>query len=467
MRALRSNQVALAALLAGLMATGSARSAAPDPAVVTMPAPAPAAPAAEGPDAQAPGTPADPISDYKAPDPTPESAPVPAPAATAPVTPPVEPLPAAVAARLADPAPLLARLGTKEREAIKAFYDARADKPIWVADGVWTPAAKAVAARLAAAGEDGLEPRAYPVPALADKPDDKAVADADLRLSAAAVLYARDARGGRTNPSSISRLITPTLTLPTGDVVLGKLADAGEGAGDALQSFNPATKGYLALKARLATLRAPRSSTTKPLTLPKGPALKVGMSDPRVPDLRKHFGLDAGGSAATTYDAKVSEAVAKFQRERGLPGNGTLNTRTVLALADAGRPDKPGDEAELIVNMERWRWLPADLGSDYVLVNVPEFRLRIVRGGAVRDEARVIVGKAESPTPIFSGLMEYAVVNPSWYVPPSILKTMAPKLASYGGKTWGGYEIVRRGGHISLRQPPGEKNALGFIKFMF
>ncbi len=117
--------------------------------------------------------------------------------------------------------------------------------------------------------------------------------------------------------------------------------------------------------------------------------------------------------------------------------------------------------------MERWRWLPGDLGPDYILVNVPEYRLRAYRGGVLRDEARVIVGKPDSRTPLFSGLMEYAVVNPSWYVPPSILKTMAPKLAGYGGKTWGGYEVVRRGGHISLRQPPGERNALGFIKFMF
>ena len=102
-----------------------------------------------------------------------------------------------------------------------------------------------------------------------------------------------------------------------------------------------------------------------------------------------------------------------------------------------------------------------------MLVNVPEFRLRVFRDGRKRDEARVIVGKPDSRTPLFSGLMEYAVVNPSWYVPPSILKTMLPKIASYGGSTWGGYEIVRRGGHVSLRQPPGEKNALGFIKFMF
>ncbi len=485
MRALRSNQVALAALLAGLMAGGQARAASPEPAPLAPPTETPAVvapsvtppqspeakPAAvtgeqPGKDVPAVETPANPISDYKPPEPAPDSAPAPAPAAAAPVT-PVEPLPAAIAARLADNAPLLTRLTTKEREAIKAFYNARTDRPIWIADGVWTPEAKAVAARLAAAGEDGLDARAYPVPSLAEHPDDKAVADADLRLSAAAVLYARDARGGRVNASSISRLITPTLDLPAADAVLTKLTEAGPKAAEALQAFNPSTKGYLALKAQLASLRGPRSVKT-PLALPPGPTLKLGMRDPRVPALRSYFGLgDQAAGEANTYDAGLEAAVAKFQRERGLPGKGELNKRTVVALADAGRPAKPGDEAELLVNMERWRWLPSDLGSDYVLVNVPEFRLRIVRGGVVRDEARVIVGKPESPTPIFSGLMEYAVVNPSWYVPPSILKTMVPKLASYGGKTWGGYEIVRRGGHISLRQPPGEKNALGFIKFMF
>ncbi len=477
MRALRSTPVALAALLAGLMAGGPARAASPDPAALTAPADTPAAPAPQ-PEVKSPapapadaktdqdgsvvGTPANPVSDYKPPEPTPEAPP--APAAAAPV-PPVEPLPTAVAARLADPASLLTRFGTREREALKSFYQARADKPVWIVDGAWMPEAKAIATRLGAAGEDGLDARAYPVPPLADHPDDKAVAEADLRLSAAAVLYARDARGGRVNPASISRLITPTLELPTADAVLTKLSGAGPKAGELLQSYNPATKGYLALKAQLAALKAPRTGRA-PLTLPPGPTLKLGMHDRRVPALRTHFGLEATADP-TAYDAPVAAAVAQFQRERGLPGDGSLNVRTAMALADSGRTAKPGEEAELLVNMERWRWLPSDLGTDYVLVNVPEFRLRIVRGGAVRDEARVIVGKPESPTPIFSGQMEYAVVNPSWYVPPSILKTMVPKLASYGGKTWGGYEIVRRGGHISLRQPPGEKNALGFIKFMF
>ena len=71
-------------------------------------------------------------------------------------------------------------------------------------------------------------------------------------------------------------------------------------------------------------------------------------------------------------------------------------------------------EAGIIANMERWRWLPADLGERYILVNVPEFRLRYIDNGVLTHEARVVVGKPTSPTPIFSGEMKFLVVNPSW-----------------------------------------------------
>lgn len=157
-----------------------------------------------------------------------------------------------------------------------------------------------MSARLAAAAEDGLDSRAYTVPSLPDKPDEKALADADLRLSAAAVLYARDARGGRVNLASISRLITPHLDLPAGDAVLAKLDEAGAKAGEALQGYNPATPGYLALKARLAALRGPVATAVKPLRLPAGPALRVGMRDARVPLLRTHFNLES--RPAGTFD---------------------------------------------------------------------------------------------------------------------------------------------------------------------
>ncbi|WP_457103760.1 L,D-transpeptidase family protein [Methylobacterium sp. P5_C11] len=473
MRVPRSSLIALAALLTGTLASAGA----PRAETVSLDQPPADAPASQPLMPAAPAGPPDSVStalpDYK-PETSPAE-PATAPAAAAPVA-PTDPLGAAIFARVSDSAPLLLRLTGKERDAIRAFYEARAYKPLWIAGGTWSETAKAVSARLAAAADDGLDGRAYPTPTLADKPDEKAVADADLRLSAAAVLYARDARGGRINLASISRLITPHLDLPAGNEVLAKLGESGAKAGDVLQAYNPATPGYRALKARLAALRGPAPTAVKPLRLPAGPALRVGMRDARVALLRAHFDLesrpsgtfDRGPGEPEEYDSVVADAVAKFQRGRGLPGNGVLNVQTVLALADAGRAARPtGGESELIVNMERWRWLPGELGSDYILVNVPEYRLRAYRGGVLRDEARVIVGKPESRTPLFSGLMEYAVVNPSWYVPPSILKTMAPKLAGYGGKTWGGYEVVRRGGHVSLRQPPGERNALGFIKFMF
>ena len=118
--------------------------------------------------------------------------------------------------------------------------------------------------------------------------------------------------------------------------------------------------------------------------------------------------------------------------------------------------------------MERWRWLPPELGDRYILVNVPEFTLRYINNGVSRTGARDR-GQAGHPDTLFSGDMKFLVVNPSWYVPPSILKKeFLPKLAEdplYAVRQ--GYEVVQHGDRISIRQPPGERNALGRIKFMF
>ncbi|MCC0805070.1 L,D-transpeptidase family protein [Methylobacterium sp. W2] len=505
MGASRSASVALAALMAGCVgyAVNAEPRLDPAPSVVqstaapsvspeqgqgdtvatgaisasVSPSPDPVKPAAAGEAVQAPASPPE---TGKAETTNAEAGSEPAGAvAAAPM--PTDPMGAALAARLADPAPLLARLSTRDREAMQAFYGLGAFKPVWVVDGAFTAAAKAAASRLSLAAEDGLNVQAYPVPVIGTQGLTEAqTAEIELKLSAAIVLYAKDARGGRINLSAISRLITPTLDIPGADAVLTRVASAGPQAGTVLQGYNPAQAGYLALKARLASLRnlhgAPMA--VSPVTIPAGPVLQVGMHDPRVPALRRHFGLptrtagtlDAASGEPDAFDANVSAAVAKFQRGRGLPATGTLTPQTVAALGRTEASSRVGDEeATVLVNMERWRWLPSDLGRDYVLVNIPEFRLRVVRNGIQRDETRVIVGKAETPTPVFSGMMEYAVVNPSWNVPPSILKNeFLPALArdpNYAARR--GYEVVYRNGNISVRQPPGERNALGFIKFLF
>jgi murein L,D-transpeptidase YcbB/YkuD len=323
-----------------------------------------------------------------------------------------------------------------------------------------------VTERLKTADEDGLDPTDYPVPVLASTkgitPADWA--EAEIKLSTSAILYARDARGGRIDPTRLSNLITPKLELPSAAEVLSRLA-ATRDPGVALASYNPPHPGYAALKNRLAELRAHHPA--RPMVrVPRGPALRVGMRDPRVPLIRTRFNLDPAQGDQTAYDERVASAVAAFQKTKGLPASGVLNDQTVAALSSASSVRIEGD---IVANMERWRWLPADMGSRYIAVNIPEFRLRVVANGDTVHQTRVIVGKPETPTPIFSDEMERVIVNPSWTVPPSILKNeFLPGLASdplYAERR--GYKVIRHGGQISIQQPPGERNALGFIKFIF
>lgn len=357
------------------------------------------------------------------------------------------------------------RLGKKERESLAAYY-AQAEKPLaWVHDGAWTPAAQAVAARLKDADEDGLVSADYPLPDFRLRKDAPPTqwAEADLKLSASVIRYARDARGGRIEPSRLSALATPKLELPEAGEVLAKVSIAKD-ADAALATYNPPHEGYRALRERLAKLRANHPSQPS-VRLPKGPTLRVGMKDPRVPLIRARFNLTKD-SNETVYDERVASAVAAFQKEKGLPTNGVLNAQTVAALSG---PSVAAREAELIANMERWRWLPQDLGSRHIMVNVPEFRLQFLDNGRTVHQTRVIVGKEQSQTPIFSESMKYLVVNPSWTIPPSIMKKeILPGLAQdpyYAARK--GYKVIRRGNNISVQQPPGERNALGYVKFMF
>jgi murein L,D-transpeptidase YcbB/YkuD len=358
------------------------------------------------------------------------------------------------------------RVSGKDREALSAYYAQAERSLIWTQDGAWTPAARAAMERLKAADEDGLDPADYAFPDAGLRKDATPLqwARADVKLSLAVLRYARDARGARIDLARLSALVTPKLAMPDVAEVLGKVSSAKD-AGAALAAYNPPHPGYKALKERLAKLRESHPSQPS-VRLPKGPILRVGMKDPRVPLIRARFNLAKDTDGQTIYDERVASAVAAFQKERGLPDTGVLNAQTVAALSG---PSVAQRASEIIANMERWRWLPAELGTRHIMVNVPEFRLQLVEGRNVVHQTRVIVGKEQSQTPIFSENMKYLVVNPSWTIPPSIMKKeILPGLASdpyYAARK--GYKVIRRGDRIVVQQPPGERNALGFVKFMF
>ncbi|PNG25089.1 hypothetical protein CR492_15670 [Methylocella silvestris] len=192
------------------------------------------------------------------------------------------------------------------------------------------------------------------------------------------------------------------------------------------------------------------------------------MRDRRVPLIRSRLSLDGreGEPENLIYDTQVASAVADFQKANGLPGSGQLNARTI-ALLSGGEQSRV--EAEILANMERWRWMPRDMGESRIEVNIPDFEVSVIENGAVVSRNRVVVGKEETPTPVFSNTMQFLIVNPYWTVPQSIIKKeMMPKIAANPNYLHRmGYEAAWKDGKLSVRQPPGERNALGRIKFMF
>jgi murein L,D-transpeptidase YcbB/YkuD len=302
----------------------------------------------------------------------------------------------------------------QERTAIEAFYARRGYAPLWVANGAKTIRAQAVLARLKKAELDGLDPTDYPIPdfrVAAGRPD--ALAEAELRLNTSVLAYARHAQTGRVHHSRISADIDYHLATTEPGEVLARMASATD-PGYALGSYNPPHEGFRALRAKLVELRARRFE----LMNLGGLTLRLGMRDARVPGLRERLGL-ARAADNTAYDKMLAEAVKNFQREHGLSPTGQVNSATVEALK-VRRSDR---EAEIIRgNMERWRWLPRDLGKAYVMVNIPDYSLQVVRDGVAIWQTKIVVGRPSMPTPLISEQMKFITVNPTWNVPPSIVQ---------------------------------------------
>jgi murein L,D-transpeptidase YcbB/YkuD len=185
-----------------------------------------------------------------------------------------------------------------------------------------------------------------------------------------------------------------------------------------------------------------------------------------VPLIRARFGLDPApdGPSDLLYNTQVAAAVADFQKANGLPASGVLTARTIATLAEPSRLQN-----EILANMERWRWMPRDMGESRIEVNIPDFMVTVVKDGDVVLRNRVIVGKPDTPTPVFSNTMKFVIVNPYWNVPPSIVrKEMLPlQTADPTYLSRMGFEVYTEHGRLVVRQPPGERNALGRIKFMF
>ncbi|MBV9970820.1 MAG: L,D-transpeptidase family protein [Xanthobacteraceae bacterium] len=350
-------------------------------------------------------------------------------------------------------------LDRKYKAAVEAFYQARSYAPVWIDDGTENKRAKAAAAYLGGVDADGLDPVDYIVPSFAG--DEAALAEAELKMTASVLLYARHASTGRIHYSRVSPDILYNLVTPEPAEVLGKIIEA-KNVAQALDGFEPPHAAYKALKAKLAEARGGGASGR----ISNGQALKVGMDDPRVTTLRARFGLPAASD--TTYDKALADAVRDYQKQRNLKQTGVFDNTVVDALNGPRREH----EADIIIaNMERWRWMPRDLGKAYVMVNIPEYILRVYDHGSLAWQTRVVVGLGGAKaTPLLTETMKYITVNPTWHVPQSIVHhEYLPALAQDPTvlARMGLYVSYGRDGSVSITQPPGAGNALGRIRFNF
>jgi murein L,D-transpeptidase YcbB/YkuD len=398
-----------------------------------------------------------------------------------------------------------------DRAALAAFYAARNDPLLWVTGEGFTTKARHAMAEIRKADDWGLSASAFELPHLAQGDAAPAsLAGAEIKLGLAVLKYARHARGGRLDPAQISKNIDVKLSFRDPKVVLEAMA-ASDTPGTYLRDLNPKQEQFR--KLREALLKA-RSGQSRPepvraeptiARLPDGPSLKLGSEHPQVAMLRQRLGLPLPQGAENIFDLQVQDAVRSFQQQNNIQASGILTPRTRSALNGSVKPERAerpaappvGSEAQrIIVNMERWRWMPEHMGELHVQDNIPEFTARVFKKGQLIHSARIVVGKVDTPTAVFSANMRTIVFHPEWGVPDSIkMKELAPYLSGGGG---GGFlffgggdtsilerqrmRVVYNGrtvnpssvdwGQVDVRrftfiQSAGPHNVLGVLKFMF
>lgn len=318
------------------------------------------------------------------------------------------------------------------------------------------------------------------------QPPIAALADLDTTLTDAFLLYAKHMATGRVD----NLAVYPTWTISKRAVNLPDLlqkATHGENVTRVLNGLTPTYPGYLELKSQLEKYQNIASNGGWG-QIAAGASLKLGSKGVRVSQLQKRLTITGEYSATekkAIFDKQLKEAVMKFQTNHGLKANGIVDKQTLQAL------NIPVNQVIKLIelNMDRLRWLPLQTSNQYLLVNIPNFSLNVMESGQTTLSMPVIVGKGANRSCVLSSKISYIEINPYWSVPDSIgRKEILPKLQQdpsylakeqmnvYNGSfanppvdpskiNW--KKVDPNNMPYKFRQMPGEKNALGHIKFIF
>ena len=382
------------------------------------------------------------------------------------------------------------------------FYQMRKYEPAWTRDGYPLPAADTLARAIKAADAEGLQPRDYHLERIEttlaeirqilvrnEKPDPASIITLEFLLSDAYLVYAAHLLNGRVNPETLHAdewtIYPARFNLARH---LSKALEEGDFEGS-IKSLLPAQSGYGRLKTALVVNRALAEQGGWPV-IPGDGRLEKGDKSDRVPVLRSRLKVTGdmptpADATSDLFDEAVEEAVKRFQQRHGLYDDGIVGTRTLRAL------NVPVEKRirQIELNLERWRWLPQNLGNPYILVNIAGYGLEVVENETPVLTMKIVVGTAFQKTPVFSGKMTYIEMNPFWNVPHSIateetLKKIRENPDFFTKENMKVFTAGQDGEAVNpasidwsqhseknfpyrLRQEPGPRNPLGRIKFMF
>ncbi len=405
----------------------------------------------------------------------------------------------AVYGYLTNPGGTPVRVRATQKKPIVKFYENDGFAPLWVTNEGLNDKAKRLLTLLSKADEEGLNARDY-LPASLSSYDvsgdsiGKSPADLarlEIELTAAALEYSHHVSAGRVKPIRVSELHTIKAKPVKPSGVLVKLKTSTE-PDTYLASLQPLMPQYQNLKKALAKYRKSSNGEEQAVFIPGGKLIKAGGSDARMELVAKrlqqlgYYNVPAqqSGDDNTFYNPELVTAVKDFQKQSGLNDEGIIGRLTLGALNGKSDVEKVN---KIILSMERLRWLPQDLKSKYIFVNQAFFETWMMDDGKEVYRSDVVVGRPKFQTAVFADEMEKVTLNPSWYVPRTIIyEEMIPKLLQNPYYLQSeGYEVTDASGSVvdsttidwgrygqdsipfGIRQPPGPGNALGRVKFMF
>ncbi|MCP9198428.1 L,D-transpeptidase family protein [Gramella sp. GC03-9] len=371
-----------------------------------------------------------------------------------------------------------------ESEELKEFYRENGFRPVWNEKSLREDISRIIT-RI---DSEGLYPKEYHAEKIQEllssvnQNSEEKNTRLEILLTDASLKLIRHLSSGKLKPAEIYEIWgTPVNEVSPKDSLHKMISE--NSLESSFRELSPKNQIYQGLKAALQAYNIEELKTESATQIETGGLIRLGESSERLSQVGKRLtelGLYSG-TIDTIYSKELENAVKAFQKEHGLQVDGLLGTSTIANM----NLTKKDRYQQILINMERWRWYPRDLGEHYIIINIPDYHLSVVKEKDTISSHKIMVGTRYRQTPVFSDKIEYVVYNPTWTIPPTIktndvipgarkdldyLSSRNIKIYDKEGDVvdpteidWSSYQAR----NYTYRQNPGGSNPLGRVKIIY